>query len=165
MKKAATERAKGVRNQSAGSRKRGEGAKKMLLGANKAANPLNTQHLTFSGYQNGLLFELRPPSNPRIRPKIRFQVSGAQSGFRSQDSGLKRQTLGTCPQRNNGNELLGLLWTICHLKQAKRKLSNSKKAERRGNVYENKGALWKIEERRGNSMKIKVVIRLKPELH
>ena len=74
MKKAATERAKGVRNQSAGSRKRGESAKKMLLGANKAANPLNTQHLTFSGYQNGLLFELRPPSNPRIRPKIRFQV-------------------------------------------------------------------------------------------
>jgi len=35
--------------------------------------------------------------------------------------------------------------------------------EQCGNVYENKGSLWKSAAKPGMSMKIKVVIRLKPE--
>jgi hypothetical protein len=78
MKKIATERAKGVRNRSADSGKSAENAKKMLFGGNEAKNTLKTQHLTFSGTQNELLFEFRiPQTNPRIGLKIRFQVSGA----------------------------------------------------------------------------------------
>jgi hypothetical protein len=57
--------------------KRAENTKKMLFGGNEPKNTLKTQHLTFSGTQNELLFEFRNPrSNPKIGLKIRFQVSG-----------------------------------------------------------------------------------------
>jgi hypothetical protein len=77
MKKVATERAKGVRNRSAGRGKRAGNAKKMLFGGNEAENTLKTHHLTFSGTQNELLFEFRNPrSNPKIGLKIRVQEPG-----------------------------------------------------------------------------------------
>jgi hypothetical protein len=57
--------------------KRAENAKKMLFGGNEPKNTLKTQHLSFSGTQNELLFEFRNPrSNPKIGLKTRFQVSG-----------------------------------------------------------------------------------------
>jgi hypothetical protein len=68
--------------------KQAENAKKMLFGGNEANNTLKTQHLTFSGTQNELLFELRNlRSNPKIGLKIGF------SGVRgpNQDSGARVQ--------------------------------------------------------------------------
>jgi len=78
MKQVTTGCAKGVRNRSADSGKSAENAKKMLFRGNEPKNTLKTHHLTFSGTQNELLFEFRNPrSNPKIGPRIRFQVSGA----------------------------------------------------------------------------------------
>jgi hypothetical protein len=41
--------------------KTGRKCKKDPIGGNKAKNTLKTQHLTFSGTQNELLFEFRNP--------------------------------------------------------------------------------------------------------
>jgi hypothetical protein len=64
--------------------KQAENAKKMLFGGNEAKNTLKTRHLAFSGTQNELVLELRNPRiNPKIGPKIRFQVS--EGSIRTQE--------------------------------------------------------------------------------
>ena len=66
--------------------------KKMLFRGNEPKNTLKTQHLTFSGTQNELLFEFRNPrSNPKIGLNTRFQVSGGSTrvqelGFRGEET-------------------------------------------------------------------------------
>jgi hypothetical protein len=92
MKKVATDRGKGARNRSVDNEKSAENAKKMLFRGNEAKNTLKTQHLTFSGTQNELLFEFRNPrSNPKTGLKIRFQASGGS--IRIQEPGLRAEEI------------------------------------------------------------------------
>jgi hypothetical protein len=131
MRNAATERARELRNQPAGTGKRAQKARKIPVRRNEAKELLKTKELAFSGARTGLPFQgKKPPSKPLTWRKIHHLWGiylSARSrmnrhildGYSTSSSGLggrRLQLFTKCPfslqrRRSEVGLASGMLWT------------------------------------------------------